>query len=55
MIALFGATLAALVIFGDSAGHITFGSVPLGPFLVTTLLAMIFRRAFCHSRQPIFA
>jgi len=52
MIALFGATVAMLVILGDSADHITFGGVQLGPFVVTTLLAVILRRAF-YGRQPV--
>jgi hypothetical protein len=54
MIALFGGTLAALVVLGDAADHITFGSVPLGPFVVITLLAMILRRACYWSSQPRF-
>jgi len=48
MVALFGGAVTTLVILGDSADHITFGGVPLGPFLVITLLAAILRRA----RQP---
>jgi len=54
MIAMFGATLAALVILGDSANHITFGEVPFAPLVVITLLAVISRRAFCDSHQPVF-
>jgi len=48
MLVLFGGAVTTLVILGDSADHITFGGVPLGPFLVITLLAAILRRA----RQP---
>jgi hypothetical protein len=55
MIAWFGMIVAALFVIGDSANHITFGSVPLGPFVILTLLALILRRAFYHSRQPVFA
>jgi arabinofuranan 3-O-arabinosyltransferase len=46
MIALFGAILAALIILGDRADHITFGEVPLAPFVIITLLAVILRRFF---------
>jgi arabinofuranan 3-O-arabinosyltransferase len=49
IIALFGASLATLVILGDSPDHITFGGVPLAPFLVITLLAVILRRALLQS------
>jgi len=55
MIAWFGMIVAALFVIGDSANHITFGSVPLGPFVILTLLALILRRAFYHSPQPVFA
>jgi arabinofuranan 3-O-arabinosyltransferase len=55
MIAWFGMIVAALFVIGDAANHITFGSVPLGPFVILTLLALILRRAFYHSRQPVFA
>jgi arabinofuranan 3-O-arabinosyltransferase len=48
MIALFGTTLAAFVVFGDTADRVTFGSVPLGPFVEITAFALILRRA----RQP---
>jgi glycosyl transferase family 87 len=51
MIALFGVTAAALVVLGDSAGHITFGGVQLGPVVVVTLLAVTLRRAFYHPRR----
>ena len=52
MIALFGVTAATLLVLGDSAGHITFGGVQLGPFVIVTLLAMTLRRAFYDTRQP---
>ena len=53
--ALFGATVATLVVLGDNAGHVTFGGVQLGPLVVATLLAVTLRRAFYHSRQAVFA
>jgi len=46
-LALFGATLALLVAFGDRAGGLTFGSTPVGPPAVITLLAVILRRVLC--------
>ena len=52
MIGLFGVTVAALLVLGDRAGHITFGGAQLGPFVVVTLLAVTLRRAFYHTRQP---
>jgi hypothetical protein len=54
MIALLGVTAAALLVLGDSADHITFGGLQLGPLVVLTLLAVILRRAFYHTRQPSF-
>jgi arabinofuranan 3-O-arabinosyltransferase len=41
---LFGASLAVLVAFGDRPGGITFGSTPIGPLVMITLLAVIVRR-----------
>jgi arabinofuranan 3-O-arabinosyltransferase len=55
MIGLFAAAVTALVVLGDSAEHITFGGVQLGPFVAIALLAMAVRRAFYHSRQLVFA
>jgi arabinofuranan 3-O-arabinosyltransferase len=55
MLALFGTTVAALVVLGDSAEHITFGGAPLGLFVAITLLAVTLRRAHHHTRQPVFA
>jgi Glycosyltransferase family 87 len=52
LMGLFGTSLAVLVAFGDRPGGITFGSTPLGPFVVFTLLAVILRRTFYHGRQP---
>jgi Glycosyltransferase family 87 len=42
--ALFLICLAALIWFGDQPGHTTFGSVPLGPFVLLTLLGLTLRR-----------
>jgi len=44
MIALFGALVLALAVFGDSPDRVTFGSVPLGPVVTITLLALVLRR-----------
>ena len=41
---LFGASLAVLVAFGDRPGGITFGSAPIGPLVMITLLGVIIRR-----------
>ena len=45
-IGLFVAILAALLVFGDTHGELTFGAVPLAPFIITMLLSMILRRIF---------
>ena len=45
LIVLFGAILAALVVFQDRPGGLTFGSIPLGPAVTITLLGVILRRA----------
>jgi hypothetical protein len=52
MLALFGTTVAALIVLGDSADHITFGGVPLGLFVAITLLAVTLRRACYHPGRP---
>jgi arabinofuranan 3-O-arabinosyltransferase len=44
LIVLFGASLAVLVAFGDRPGGITFGSTPIGPLMLITLLGVIVRR-----------
>ena len=51
LLALFGIAAAALFGFGDTPGHVTFGSVPLGPFIVVTLLALILRRPLWLRKQ----
>jgi arabinofuranan 3-O-arabinosyltransferase len=43
-VGLFAVTFAVLMAFGDRQGGITFGSVPLGPFVLATLLAVVLRR-----------
>src|SRR5207245_938466 len=53
MLALFGAILAILVIFRDPPVGITFGSIPIGPVVMITLLGMILRRVLCRGRQPM--
>ena len=46
LLALFGTVLAILVIFADRPVGTTFGSVPLGPVVIITVLAVVLRRAF---------
>jgi hypothetical protein len=59
LLALFGAVFAVLVIFADRPVGTTFGSVPLGPVVIITLLGVALRRAFCrgehhrHSRRAL--
>ncbi len=48
-IGLFVAIFAVLIAFGDRQGGVTFGSVPLGPFVVVTLLAVVWRRVIRHD------
>ena len=45
LMGLFGASLAVLVAFGDRPGGITFGSTPIGPLVMMTLLGVIIRAA----------
>jgi arabinofuranan 3-O-arabinosyltransferase len=49
LLALFGMVVAALFGFGDSPGRLDFGSLPLAPFIVIALLALILRRV----RRPV--
>lgn len=46
LIGLGGVLLTVLVIFGDRPGGVTFGSVPIGPLAMFTLLSLIMRRVF---------
>src|SRR5215467_2410386 len=50
LIALFGTSLAALFVFGDTAGSTTFGGIPVGVLVAITLLGLILRRTL--SQQP---
>jgi hypothetical protein len=47
VMALFGASLAVLVAFGDRPGGITFGSTPIGPLVAMTLMGVIITRVCC--------
>lgn len=51
LLALFGTVLAVLATFADRPVGTTFGSVPLGPVVMITLLGVAFRRAFCRGGQ----
>ena len=51
LLALFGAVLAVLVIFADRPVGTTFGSVPLGPVVIITLLGSVLRRALRHAQR----
>ena len=51
LLAMFGTVFAVLVIFADRPAGPTFGSIPLGPFVMTTLLGVVLRRAFCCSER----
>jgi arabinofuranan 3-O-arabinosyltransferase len=44
MLALFGGALALLMIFADRPVGTTFGSVPIGPAIVITILSLVLRR-----------
>jgi hypothetical protein len=52
LIGLFAVILALLLVFQDRPGEVTFGSIPLGPIVIPTLLCMILRRA---RQQAAFA
>src|SRR5271166_1115868 len=51
LLALFGAVLAVLVVFADRPVGTTFGSVPLGPVVIITLLGSVLRRALRHAQR----
>jgi arabinofuranan 3-O-arabinosyltransferase len=55
LLALFGTVLAVLVIFADRPAGTTFGSVPLGPVVIITLLGVVLRRAFCRGDPEQFS
>ena len=44
-IGLFAVTFAVFMAFGDRQSGVTFGSVPLAPIVISTLLCAIVRRA----------
>ena len=48
-LALLGAVLAVLVIFADRPVGTTFGSVPLGPVVMITVLGVALRRVLCRG------
>lgn len=52
MLALFAAVLSSLVVFADRPVGTTFGSLPLAPVVMITLLGIAVRRAFfCGERS----
>jgi arabinofuranan 3-O-arabinosyltransferase len=54
MIGLFGAVLAALVVFRDPPDGVTFGGMPTGSVVMITLLGIILRRALWQKRKSAF-
>ena len=52
MAGLFGAPLLALLVFKDPPVGVTFGSLPIGPAAVVTLLGLILRRALRRGSSP---
>jgi arabinofuranan 3-O-arabinosyltransferase len=55
LLALFGTVLAVLVIFADRPVGTTFGSVPLGPVVIITVLGVVWRRAFSRGNPGKFS
>ena len=51
-IVLFTLTFAVLLAFGDRQGGVTFGNVPLGPFVLVALLALVLRRVADEDMRP---
>jgi arabinofuranan 3-O-arabinosyltransferase len=51
-IVLFTLTFAVLLAFGDRQGGVTFGNVPLGPFVLIALLALVLRRVADEDMRP---
>jgi hypothetical protein len=49
---LFTLTFAVLLGFGDRQGGVTFGDVPLGPFVLVPLLALVLRRVVDEDMRP---
>jgi hypothetical protein len=54
LLALFGAVLTVLVIFADRPVGTTFGSIPLGPVVMITVLGVVLRRATCRGDPENF-
>jgi arabinofuranan 3-O-arabinosyltransferase len=52
MIALFVGIFAALIVFGDRQGGVTFGAVPLAPFVLVAILAVVLRRLTRNASSP---
>jgi arabinofuranan 3-O-arabinosyltransferase len=55
LLALFATVLVALVIFADRPVGTTFGSVPLGPVVIATVLGIALRRAFFRGDPGKFS
>jgi glycosyl transferase family 87 len=52
MAGLFGALVAALLVFKDPPVGVTFGGLPIGPIALIAVLGLIFRRALYHRSSP---
>ena len=55
LLTLFATVLITLVIFADRPVGTTFGSVPLGPIVMITLLGVVMRRAFYRGDPGKFS
>jgi len=55
LLTLFATVLITLVIFADRPVGTTFGSVPLGPIVMITLLGVVLRRAFYRGDPEQFS
>jgi hypothetical protein len=53
LLAMFGTVLAVLVTFVDRPVETTFGSGPLGPVVMITVLGIVLRRVFCRGDLKI--
>jgi arabinofuranan 3-O-arabinosyltransferase len=52
VIGVFIAIFTTLALFGDGQDGVTFGSLPLGPFVVVCILTLILRRALRSAAHP---
>jgi hypothetical protein len=52
LLGTFLAVLALLVALGDPRVGITFGSVPIGPVVMLTILGLALRRATIYPHAP---